>query len=149
MDVIAELLEGLDMEKWVPELEPLQNHMGTVAHWALLIGPAVMLILGLLYLFLPTKEANRKYGFRTYFGMGSPEAWRFTQKLAGIVFCALGAGLLIAMLVVQGQFGENTMGVMETTWKSLLWQIGLAAAAVLGVSITSAIRYDRNGNRRI
>ena len=49
-----------------------------------------MIIMGLLYFFAAPKEANHHFGYRCYFGMGSELAWRFTQRLSGIVLGVLG-----------------------------------------------------------
>ena len=91
MDFISSLLDGLDnIGNLVPALEKLLSSAQLWLTIVLLIGPVAMLILGVIYLFLPPKEANHHIGYRTYFGMGSVEAWLHTQKLAGIIYGGLG-----------------------------------------------------------
>ena len=149
MEAITGFIEKLNLEKLVPNLQVLLGHMKHITRSAMLLGPAVMLILGLLYLFAPPREANRKFGFRTYFGMGSVEAWRFTQRIAGFVFSGMGLVLGIVMLIISGKFGSgDAMAMMMSAVKCLMWQVILTAAACIGISAASAVMFDKNGIRR-
>lgn len=148
MDVIMKLLD-MDLAKFVPDLTNLLDHVRTLVTVSVLVGPLILLVLGLIYLFIPPNEANHRFGFRTYFGMGSVEAWRFTQKIAGLAFGAIGAILLIAMLIVVAGFGgKDHFEMVNTTVKSLIWQAGLALFARIFVSVLVTALYDRNGNLR-
>ena len=116
-------------------------------------GKSVMMVLlllaGLAYLFIAPKEANYHFGYRCFFGMGSEEAWQFTQRLAGIVWAALGLVLTVVMLFITGGFGSrDVMEVIGTGVKCLLWEAGLTALSCLAINVTVAVRYDRRGNRR-
>ena len=71
MNKITELMDSMDLSKLVPELGGLMSKASSIAAWAVMIGPLVLLVLGLLYLFKPPAEANHRFGFRTYFGMGA------------------------------------------------------------------------------
>ena len=84
------LMDDFDPASLLPELDTVMGKIALIARIAVLIGPAVLLVMGLVYIFASPKEANYTLGYRCYFGMGSVEAWRFTQKLAGIAFVALG-----------------------------------------------------------
>lgn len=149
MNSITAFFDKLDFSKLVPDMDTLLGKLQAVAGWALLIGPIVMLGLGLWYFFLPPKEANHKFGFRTWFGMGSVEAWRFTQRLAGIVWGALGIGLLVASLIVRGSFGEkDLMQIATSSFVCLLWQAVLALIAAFAVSVVVFLRYNWLGYRR-
>ena len=85
MEKITELLDKFkDIEKLIPKMDKLVEW----AHWlmsiAVRIGPLCILFLGVIYLLIPPKEANRKFGFRTYFGMGSiPACWQIPTILIG------------------------------------------------------------------
>ena len=148
MDVIMKLLD-MDLAKFVPDLTNLLDNVRTLVTVSVLVGPLILLILGLIYLFIPPKEANHRFGFRTYFGMGSVEAWRFTQKIAGLAFGVIGLILLIAMLfVVAGFGGKDHFEMVNVTVKSLLWQAGLVLLARIFVSVLVMVLYDRNGNLR-
>ena len=140
------LMDDFDPASLLPELDTLMGKIALVARIAVLIGPAVLLVMGLVYLFASPKEANYTLGYRCYFGMGSVEAWRFTQKLAGIVFAVLGLGLGIVMLLVSGGFAA--METMDLLWRAvwcMVWEAGLTAAACIAVNTAVMLRYDRKG----
>ncbi len=148
MDAITSLFD-FDMTGLVPSLGALTGLLKTFTFVALLIGPALMLIFGYLYLKHPTAEANRKFGFRIFFGMGSVEAWRYTQKLAGLVFGGLGLVLTAAMLIVAIISLFLSLDAMA---KLLVICLGIEALltliAYVAVSLTVMQHYDANGNRK-
>ena len=149
MDKLLSLLDGLDIAELLPSVDSLLGSLGFFMGLALLVGPIVLAVLGLIYLLSPPKEANYKAGFRTYFGMGSIQAWRFTQRLAGLVFSSLGLVLAIAMLIVSSGFAnQGEMELVSTCVTCLFWQVGLALAGYLGVAITACVLFDRNGSPR-
>lgn len=148
MEIISKIFE-FDFAVLVPDLTPLLERIPDIVRYAVLAGPALLLAIGLVYLLIPPKEANRRMGFRTYFGMGSVEAWRYTQKLAGLAFGVLGLVLLIVMLIVSAGFaGKDQQQMMELAAKCLIWQAALALVARLAVGVLAAVFFDRNGNRR-
>ena len=149
MNSITALFDKIDFSKLVPELDTLLGKLQAVAGWALMIGPIVMVALGLWYYFLPPKEANHKVGFRTWFGMGSVEAWQFTQRLAGIVWTGLGIVLLVISLIVALTFGKkDAMQIATSAFVCLMWQAGLALIGSFAVSFIVFLRYDTLGYRR-
>lgn len=149
MEKITEILEGIDFSKLVPDLSTFPGTVELIARICVMVGPLVLLVLGLIYLLIPPKEANHKAGFRTYFGMGSVEAWRFTQRLAGIVLGSLGLILSIVMWVISGDFAGMEINLLiHKAAACLVWQIGLVAFCYLGISITAMVMFDRKGNNR-
>ena len=149
MNSITAFFDNLDFSKLVPELDTLLGKLQAAASWALMIGPIVMLIFGLWYYFKPPKEANHKVGFRTWFGMGSVEAWQFTQRLAGMVWGGLGIVLLVASIVVSLTFGnKDAMQIATSAFICLMWQAGLSLIAYFGISVVVFLRYDNLGYRR-
>ena len=149
MNSITALFDKIDFSKLVPEMDTLLGKLQAVASWALMIGPIVMLILGLWYFFLPPKEANHKVGFRTWFGMGSVEAWRFTQRLAGVVWSGLGIVLLVMAIIVSLTFGgKDAMQIATSAFVCLLWQAGLTVIGGLSISFIVFLRYDTLGYKR-
>ena len=146
---IKELMDGFDPAALLPELESIFGSAVTVCRWAVMIAPLVLLVLGLAYLFLSPKEANYYFGYRCYFGMGSVQAWRFTQRLAGMVLGGLGLVLTVIMLILSGGFAK--ISAMDMAWRALrclLWEGGLVIAAILGINITAAVLFDRKGEFR-
>ncbi|MBQ8881412.1 MAG: SdpI family protein [Oscillospiraceae bacterium] len=148
MDFITSLFD-MDFAALVPELEALLGSLRPALTVALLAGPIVLLALGLLYLFLSPPEANYRFGFRTYFGMGSVEAWRFSQKIAGIAYGGVGLVLLIVMIVTATGFGgKDAFQMAETAIICLLWQVGAVLFAQLAVAILAGVFFRADGSRR-
>jgi len=149
MNSITAFFDKIDFTKLVPELDTLLGRLQAVASWALMIGPIVMLIFGLWYFFLPPKEANHKVGFRTWFGMGSVEAWQFTQRLAGVVWTGLGIVLLVIAIITSLTFGgKDVMQIATSAFICLLWQAGLAVIGGFAVSFIVFLRFDTLGYKR-
>ena len=78
IESIKSLMDGFDPAALLPDLSDLFGSLATLCRFAVMIGPVVLLVLGLAYLFLSPREANYYFGYRCYFGMGSVQAWRFT-----------------------------------------------------------------------
>ena len=81
--------------------------------------------------------------------MGSVHAWRFTQRMAGVLLGGLGLVLSIVMFTISGSFAE--MEVTDMVWKAmscLVWEAVLALIATLAINLTAAIRFDRKGEYR-
>lgn len=149
IDSLKQFMDSFDPEALLPELSEVFGNLATVCRFAVMIGPVVLLILGLSYLFLSPKEANYYWGYRCYFGMGSVHAWRFTQRMAGILLGGLGLVLTIVMYTVSGSFAG--MEVTDMVWKAvdcLVWQAVLALLATLVINLTAAFRFDRKGEYR-
>lgn len=143
------LLESADLSSLLPELDSIVDRMAPIMKVALLAGPVIFLILGLLYLFATPKEANYKFGYRCYFGMGSVNAWRYTQRLAGIVFTGVGLILSLVMLFVTGGFAD--MDVMDMLWKALkcgIWEAVIIGVSCLLVNLVVMFYFDAKGHIR-
>ena len=146
---LTSLLEGADLSKLLPELDGIVDKMVPMMKVALLAGPVILLILGLLYLFATPKEANYKFGYRCYFGMGSVNAWRYTQRLAGIVFTGVGLILSLVMFLVTGKFGQ--MDVMDMLWKTLkcgIWEAVIIGVSCVVINLVVMFYFDAKGNLR-
>ena len=149
IDDFKSLMDEFDPAALLPELDTIIGKIAFVVRIAVMAGPLLLLIMGLFYLFAAPKEANHHLGYRCYYGMGSVEAWQFTQRLAGIVFGALGLILSVVMMLISGSFEK--MQTMDLLWRAVycvLWQMGLVAAACLSINITAAVRFDKRGDLR-
>ena len=139
----------MDLAKFVPEMPVFLGGLRAILVLAVLIGPILLVTLGAMYLLRPAPEANFKYGFRTYFGMGSVEAWKFSQKIAGLAFGGLGAVLLLIMfIVVLTFFKKDLFQIANSAIVCLIWQAGLTLIARITVFVMCCIYFDRNGDRR-
>ena len=148
-EAFKELLNAFDPAALLPELSDIFGTVATLCRFAVLVGPIVLLVLGLAYLFLSPKEANYYFGYRCYYGMGSVQAWRFTQRLAGLVLGGLGLVLLIAAWLSGNCCAA--MDPMDVVWKAfslLLWQAVLSLLANVGLSAAAAVLFDRKGEYR-
>lgn len=146
---IKEMMDGLDPKALLPEVSSIVDTVTVVCRLAILVGPIVLLIMGLSYLLLSPKEANHYLGYRTVFGMGSVSAWRHTQKVAGFLFGGLGLVLTVIMLMVSMSLGgSDPMATVWTAVKCLIWQTVLALIAVISVNSIAALTFDYHGNRR-
>lgn len=149
MEKLTAFFEGFDLAKLVPQMDTLLEKLQLVASITVLVGPVVMLVFGLWYLLLPPKEANHSAGFRTWFGMGSVEAWRMTQKIAGIAWSGCGLVLLVVMwLIGRGFAGMDPMQVANTAFSCLLWQVGVAVGGYVLIGIVMMFLFDSRGYRR-
>ncbi len=143
---IKELMDGFDPAALLPQLSGLFGSLETVCRVAVLIGPVVLLVMGLAYLLLSPKEANYYFGYRTYFGMGSVHAWRFAQRMAGVTLGGLGLVLTAVMYFISTGFGG--MDVMDMVWKAvdcLIWEAVLALLAHVVISLSAFLLFDRKG----
>lgn len=146
---IKELMDSFDPAALLPEMETIFGKLSTVCQVAVMMGPLIMLILGVSYLMFAPKEANYYFGYRCYFGMGSIPAWRFTQRLAGVVLGSVGLVLTVIMLMISGGFAK--MEVTDMAWRAvncLVWEVILALLANLSINLAAALRYDSRGNLR-
>lgn len=150
MDFISSILDGLDnVGNMVPELDKLLSSVELWVSIFLLIGPLCMLILGIIYLFLPPKEANHHIGYRTYFGMGSVDAWRQTQKIAGMIYGGLGLVLTVIMGIICLTLGsKDSMQIAKTAVTCLCIQVAIVLLVYLIVFAYTAIVFDKDGKRR-
>ena len=146
---IKVLMDNFDPAALLPDLTTLPGIVAAVTRFAVLAGPIVLLVMGLLYFLVSPREANYHFGYRCYFGMGSEEAWRFTQRLAGIVWAVLGLVLTAVMLLASGGYaGKGVNEIIRSGLTCLFWEIGLAALSCLAINTTAMLRYNRKGLRR-
>jgi len=148
-DSIKEMMDAFDPASLLPALNSIFDKLALICRIAVLVGPVLLLLLGLSYLFLTPREANHYVGYRCYFGMGSVEAWRFTQRLAGICFVAAGLILGVIALISSRKFGNANIDAMVFyAAKTLLVQGGLAVVLNLGILLTTFLTFDAKGEYR-
>ena len=146
---IKGLMDNFDPASLLPDLSSMAGTVATITRLAVLAGPIVLLVLGLMYFFVSPKEANYRFGYRCYFGMGSEEAWRFTQRIAGILWAALGLVLTILMLIISGGYGGKDISqVISSGFRCMIWELVLTGLSVLAINLLVMLRYDRKGLRR-
>lgn len=153
IETLKELLSGLDpeslLQKVLPDLGPMLESTQIVARVLMLVGPFVILAMGLYYFLNAPKEANYLSGYRCHFGMGSVEAWQYTQRLAGGIWVLLGLGMAVWMALAGKQLVDlpmvDALGKMAG-W--ILWQAFALLLSRLVIHVLVFLRYDRKGVRR-
>ncbi len=146
---ITALLEGFDPAALIPELNTFLGRLEFFLRLGVLAGPLLLLGLGLWYLFKPVKEANHRIGFCALWGMGSVKAWRYTQRLAGICYTALGGVLTLIMFFVSlGFHAEQAMDMASAAFTCLIWQAVLTLICYIAINVVVALFFDWKGNLR-
>jgi hypothetical protein len=153
MDKIKDFLRDFSLETLLedllPELAPLLEKTAFLSRLMLLVGPFVILGMGLYYFLNAPKEANYQSGYRCYWGMGSVQAWRFTQRLAGGLWTLLGLGLAIWMALSGTKLAQmelmDRMGLMA--FYILCRALFLLVTRWI-INLLVFLRYDAKGNRR-
>ena len=150
MDKIMDLLNNISLEKYIPKLDSVLDLTQKAIELAVRIGPLCILVLGLIYLLIPPREANRHFGFRTYFGMGSIPAWQFTQRVAGMIMTLVGLILLlIAKGAVKNFAGMDLMQMSEKAFALIKTQIIWVLIIYVFMFLLTAVMFDRKGNFRL
>ena len=149
MDGILSLIKSFDIDNILP---PLGQFLGSIKFWMVvltLVGPLLMLALGLMYYYKPPKEANYSWGFRTYVTMGSVEVWQYTQKLAGKWWMFLG-GAMAAISLVLGVilcfFNAEVVVVFAAIIVTV--EVLLVIGSWIAINLIVLKSFDKDGNRR-
>ena len=149
IDDLKKVLEGSDLSAVLPDLSKIVDSLVPIMKIALMAGPIILLALGLMYLFVAPKEANYTFGYRCYFGMGSVNAWRYTQRLAGILFT--GVGLILTLVMFGVTAGFQKLDVMDMLWKAVkcgIWEAAIIALVNIVLQVTVAFYFDGKGHLR-
>ena len=149
IDALKKAFEDFDLATLLPKLDSIFDKITLICRICVLVGPIILLVLGLFYLFLSPKEANYYFGYRCYYGMGSVHAWRFTQRIAGMVLGGLGLILTLVMFFISLGFGSMEISAMAwLTVKCLIWQAVLVILATLGINGLAMFWFNRRGELR-
>ena len=146
---LKSLMDAFDPASLLPELDSVLDTVLYAVRIATLVGPVVLLLLGVGYLIFAPKEANYHFGYRCTFGMGSVEAWRFTQRLAGLVWGVLGLVMTFVMVALTG--GMQEMELNDALWaavKYVLWEVGIVVVSSVVINTVVMIRFTYSGDYR-
>ena len=149
IEALKKAFEDFDLATLLPNLDSIFGKITLICRICVLVGPILLLVLGLSYLFLAPKEANYYLGYRCYYGMGSVHAWRFTQRIAGMVLGGLGLVLTVVMTVLSLGFGSMDINAMvwRTVW-CLVWEAVLSLLATQAINGLAMYWFDRKGELR-
>lgn len=139
----------LNLGALLPDMSTVIGWIELIARIAVMAGPILLLGFGLVYLLAPPKEANYGLGYRFWWGMASLKAWKFTQRLAGMVWSGLGAVLTIVMALICAGFRDlEPMDMVRRAGTCLIWELVLIAAACIAINVTVMVKFDKDGFRR-
>lgn len=136
----------LNLGALLPDLSTFMGWIELILRIAVMAGPILLLGFGLVYLLAPPKEANYGLGYRFWWGMASLEAWTFTQRIAGMVWSALGAVLTIVMALICSGFRD--LDPMDMVWRAvycLIAELILVAAACIAINVVVMKKFDKDG----
>ena len=144
-----EILGGFDIAKILPEVNATVGFIVLLARLVTFFVPLLILGLGLAYFLKPTPEANHTFGYRTYFGMGSLEAWQFSQRIGGLVYIILGGAMTLGALITFVVLLKGSIPTILTGCAiCAVVELILVVLTTLTLNIIISVRYDRDGYRR-
>ena len=146
---IKQIMDGFDPAALLPDLSTLEGKAELICRIAVLVGPVLLLALGIAYLLFAPREANYHFGYRCFFGMGSVQAWRFTQKVAGALWGLL--GLILTLVMVNKTNGFREMEIMDQIMgalKCLTWEAILAVFSCVAINLTALVFFNIKGDPR-
>ncbi|MBE6946799.1 MAG: SdpI family protein [Ruminococcaceae bacterium] len=149
MNALTAATNELGLDSLLPDFSTFMGWIELLLRIAVMVGPLLLLGFGLVYLLSPPKEANYGLGFRCWWGMASLDAWKFTQRIAGMVWSGLGAVLTIVMAIVCITFrAVEPMEMAHRAGICLIWELVLVALACLAINIVVMVVFDKDGFRR-
>ncbi len=149
LDALKILFEDFDIAAFLPELSALLGWIELILRLIVMATPLLLLFFGLLYLLAPPKEANYGLGYRCWWGMASLESWQYTQRIAGLIWTALGVTLTIIMALICNAF--RRMEPMDMVWTAagcMIWELVLTVASCVAVNVLVILKFDKNGYHR-
>lgn len=142
-------MEDFDISGLLPEYDSFINGLDMFIRICVVVGPLILLGLGLYYLLAAPKEANHSSGYRFRYGMAKVRSWRFMQYLAGIVYSVVGLIMTIVMVILCIMLHQlNLMDMAVEAIRLISWQAGIILVATIGINVTMVVLFDSEGNRR-
>ena len=150
MEKIIDLLNNIDkLGEKIPKLDSVMDWSLKLTTLAVRVGPLCILFLGLIYLLIPPREANRKAGYRTVFGMGSVAAWRFTQLTSGVLMTIVGLILTISSKALVKELPQmEPSAMMDAAMSCIKVQVICALVIFVFMFILTALMFTYNGDFR-
>ena len=146
MEAITGFLEDFDFARLLPEIGEFLSSMRFWTGVLMVLGPAVLLGLGLWYFLRPVQMPDEKHGFRLKHAMGSVKAWQYTQRMAALVYMILGGAMLVISIVIC----LICLGVREMSMMSIavIWLLIQVILVIVGLSVIRNLvskHFDSNG----
>ena len=148
MGEILDFLKEFDIAKILPEMPLFEKQLAGWLRFFLLLGPLVMAGMGAWFHYAPPQNPNYGLGFRTKRSMSSVAAWRYAQRVGGMIYMILGGALAVISLVLSLFFGlmsPVTMAVVSLL--CVILETGLAVGAFILTENLLRKHFDANGDR--
>lgn len=149
MDFLKSLISDFDLMALLPDMAAVMEWIFSLVGMAVIIGPALLALLGLINLILPAKEANHFMGYRCFWGMGSIKSWKFTQRFSGAVWAVM--GIVMALSAYHQRSELLSMGDLNMMYRAVEMLIDQIVAVVIScvvINIIIFILFDFKGNIR-
>lgn len=147
MEAITEFLEDFDFAKLLPEIGKFLSDLRFWTGVLMVLGPLVLLGFGLWYYFRPVQEPDERRGYRLKCAMASVKAWRYTQRLAAIVWIIAGGAMtLISIVICLILLGADELALMTTAVIWLIIEVILTLASHFVIRHMVGKNFDKDGN---
>ena len=141
--------EEMDLTKYLPDISAMQDSLVPWMRFFVILGPMIMLLLGLYYFFLSPKEVSHDAGYRFRYAMSQTGVWQTAQRLAGLAYGSAGLVLTVLMLVLSFGFSHRTPpSLVWFAVKCIFWEVILTVVVTLAVNIFIVMKFDHKGNPR-
>ena len=116
---------------------------------SVLLVPAIMLIVGRLFIKRPPREINGLYGYRTTMSMKNKDTWDFAHRYCGRMWLRWGAVLLVVTVIPM--LCVIRAGIERVSVTALIImgvQIAVLIASIFPTERALKRTFDKDGNRR-
>jgi hypothetical protein len=149
MDDILSLLQDFDVANFLPEPGKFLNSLEGWVRLIVLIGPLVLLCIGLWNRYVSAPTPGNRLGFWIVGGVGSMKAWHFAQKLCQMAYLVLGGGLSALMLLISLFFNaKKGMVMINLALICVILEFIVIVGAWILINMLVRKAYDKEGNPR-
>lgn len=128
MDRLFAFLKNFSFEKLLPDLDGYMSTLKTICTILVLVGPLVVLVLGILYKKRPPKDMDSRWGFSNILTRKDPEIWDAAHALTGKIWTIMGAALLAGAVICSILFIWMDVSKAVTV---AIWAIGVELVAIV------------------
>lgn len=140
------MFSDLDFSGLVPDINTFVGKLELAARLCVMVGPLILLGLGLWFLLWPPKDNKSYVGFRTFYRAKTVESWRYAQHIAGCVWGAMGVVLtLILSLICNGFRKMDGLTMGTTAIICVIVELILLIASVIYINRQVAKKFDKDG----
>ncbi len=116
-----------------------------------LLTPAVMIVVGLLFLRAAPKRINMVYGYRTAMSMKNRDTWEFAHRYSGRLWLFCGLALLpvsvaVMLLVLAFHGGEGAVSAVGSV--TVLVQLAVLVGTIFSTERALKQTFDQEGKRK-